>query len=134
MAYVHIATSTTHTIDHFKEANELLAKDGPIEGLIAEAAGSSDQGFHVVSIWESKAPPLPDLESTSGGRVNPSLTLRGASASHPAAYQLRGTDPESRDVRRGRQVTMGNASRYRRDRPRTTRIARRPRRCRSTRP
>jgi hypothetical protein len=55
MAYVHIATSTTQTIDHFNEANELLAKDGPIEGLIAEAAGSSDQGFHVVSIWESKA-------------------------------------------------------------------------------
>ena len=38
MAYVHIATSTSQTIDHFNESNELLAKDGPIEGLIAEAA------------------------------------------------------------------------------------------------
>ncbi len=90
MAYVHIATSTTHTIDHFNEANELLAKDGPIEGLIAEAAGSSDQGFHVVSIWESKAPPLPDLESTSGGRVNPSLTLRGAERVAPSGLSAQG--------------------------------------------
>jgi hypothetical protein len=55
MAYVHITTGTSQTIDHFNESNELLAKDGPIEGLIAEAAGSSDLGFHVVSIWESKA-------------------------------------------------------------------------------
>ena len=55
MAYVHIATSTTQTIDHFNEAMDLLAKDGPLEGLIAQAAGGSDLGFHVVSIWESKA-------------------------------------------------------------------------------
>ena len=44
-------------------ANELLAKDGPIEGLIAEAAGSSDQGFNVGSIWS------PSPTSTGQGRT-----------------------------------------------------------------
>jgi len=55
MAYVHIATGTPQTLDHFNDAMDLLAKDGPLDGLIARAAGGSDLGFHVVSIWESKA-------------------------------------------------------------------------------
>jgi hypothetical protein len=70
MAYVHITTGTVQTIDHFNESNELLAKDGPIEGLIAEAAGSSDQGFHVVSIWESKAH-LDRFEAEAVRRIQP---------------------------------------------------------------
>ena len=51
---IHITTGSAQTIDHFCEVTEKLAEAGPIDGLLAHAVGTSEKGFQVVSIWESK--------------------------------------------------------------------------------
>ena len=55
MAYVHIATTKGHTIEDFRT---VTAKHNPprdIDGLLAWAAGSDQDGLRVVTVWESKA-------------------------------------------------------------------------------
>ena len=55
MTYVHVSTTRGRTIDDFRA---VTAKHNPpqdIDGLLAWAAGSDEDGLHVVSVWESKA-------------------------------------------------------------------------------
>ena len=54
LLFIHITTGSAQTIDHFCEVTEKLAEAGPIDGLLAHAEGTSEKGFQVVSIWESK--------------------------------------------------------------------------------
>ena len=55
MTYVHVSTTRGRTIDDFRA---VTAKHNPpqdIDGLLTWAAGSDDDGLHVVSVWQSKA-------------------------------------------------------------------------------
>lgn len=55
MAYVHITTSEAQTIEDFNGLNAKLRADGPIDGLLFQAAGSTDEGLRIVSVFESEA-------------------------------------------------------------------------------
>jgi heme-degrading monooxygenase HmoA len=55
MAYVHFSKSKGQTIDSFRT---VAAKHNPpedIDGLLAWAAGTDDNGLNVVTVWQSKA-------------------------------------------------------------------------------
>jgi hypothetical protein len=55
MAYVHIAKSKGRSTEDFRT---VAAKHNPpqdIDGLLAWAVGSDENGLHVVTVWESKA-------------------------------------------------------------------------------
>jgi hypothetical protein len=55
MTYVCIHTGPGLTIDDFRA---VCAKHNPpqdIDGLLAWAAGSDENGLHVVSVWQSQA-------------------------------------------------------------------------------
>ena len=55
MAHIHIAATPGVTIDGFRA---VAAKHNPpqdIDGLPAWAAGTDENGLHVVTIWQSKA-------------------------------------------------------------------------------
>ena len=55
MAHIHIARTRGRTTDDFRA---VAAKHNPpqdIDGLLTWAAGSDDDGLHVVSVWQSKA-------------------------------------------------------------------------------
>ena len=55
MAHIHIAGTPGVTIDAFRA---VAAKHNPpqdIDGLLAWAAGTDENGLHVVTVWQSKA-------------------------------------------------------------------------------
>ena len=55
MAHIHIAAAPGVTIDGF---HAVAAKHNPpqdIDGLLAWAAGTDENGLHVVTVWQSKA-------------------------------------------------------------------------------
>jgi heme-degrading monooxygenase HmoA len=55
MAHIHIAATPGVTIEDFRA---VAAKHNPpqdIDGLLAWAAGTDENGLHVVTVWESKA-------------------------------------------------------------------------------
>jgi hypothetical protein len=55
MAHIHIAATPGVTIEGFRA---VAAKHNPpqdIDGLLAWAAGTDENGLHVVTVWESKA-------------------------------------------------------------------------------
>src|ERR1022692_3710660 len=55
MAHIHIAATPGVTIDGFRA---VAAKHNPpqdIDGLLAWAAGTDENGLHVVTVWQSKA-------------------------------------------------------------------------------
>jgi heme-degrading monooxygenase HmoA len=55
MAHVHIATTKGHTIETFRRVSAEHNAPPDVDGLLALAAGSDENGLSVVSIWESKA-------------------------------------------------------------------------------
>jgi heme-degrading monooxygenase HmoA len=55
MAYVHITKSKSHTIETFRTVSAKHNPPQDIDGLLAWAAGSDEDGLHVVTMWESKA-------------------------------------------------------------------------------
>ena len=55
MTYVHFTKSKGQTIENFRM---VAAKHNPpqdIDGLLAWAAGTDENGLHVVTVWQSKA-------------------------------------------------------------------------------
>jgi heme-degrading monooxygenase HmoA len=55
MAHIHFAKSKGQTIEDFRT---VAAKHNPpqdIDGLLAWAAGTDENGLNVVTVWESKA-------------------------------------------------------------------------------
>jgi len=55
MAHIHVSKSKGQTIESFRM---VAAKHNPpqdIDGLLAWAAGTDENGLNVVTVWESKA-------------------------------------------------------------------------------
>jgi hypothetical protein len=55
MAYIHISATRGQTIDDFHTVAAKLNAPQDTDGLLALAAGSDENGLHVVSVWQSKA-------------------------------------------------------------------------------
>ena len=55
MAYIHISATRGQTIDDFRTVSAKNNAPPDIDGLLALAAGSDENGLHVVSVWQSKA-------------------------------------------------------------------------------
>lgn len=55
MAYIHIAASRGVTIDDFRAVSAKHNPPQDIDGLLAWAAGTDENGLHVVTVWQSKA-------------------------------------------------------------------------------
>ena len=55
MAYVHITKSKGRGIEDFRAVSAKHNPPQDIDGLLAWAAGSDEDGLHVVTVWESRA-------------------------------------------------------------------------------
>jgi hypothetical protein len=55
MAYIHITTTRGRTMDDFRTVSAKHNPPQDTDGLLALAAGSDENGLHVVTVWESKA-------------------------------------------------------------------------------
>ena len=55
MAFIHISAVKGRSIEDFRVVSARHNKPQDIDGLLAWAAGSDENGLHVVSVWESKA-------------------------------------------------------------------------------
>ena len=55
MAYIHISATPGVTIDGFRAVSAKHNPPQDIDGLLGWAAGTDDNGLHVVTVWESKA-------------------------------------------------------------------------------
>ena len=55
MTYVHFTKSKGQTIENFRVVSARHNPPQDIDGLLAWAAGTDENGLHVVTVWESKA-------------------------------------------------------------------------------
>jgi hypothetical protein len=55
MGYVHISKSKGRTIEDFRAVSAKHNAPADIDGLLAWAAGSDENGLHVVTVWQSRA-------------------------------------------------------------------------------
>jgi hypothetical protein len=55
MAYIHISATRGQTIDNFRTVSAKLKAPPAVDGLLTLAAGSDENGLHVISVWQSKA-------------------------------------------------------------------------------
>jgi hypothetical protein len=55
MAYVHISATKGRSIEDFRVVSAKHNQPQDIDGLLAWAAGSEDDGLHVVTVWASRA-------------------------------------------------------------------------------
>src|SRR5260370_24683512 len=55
MAYVHITTSKGRGIEDFRTVSAKHSPPQAIDGLLAWAAGSDEDGLHAVTVWQSRA-------------------------------------------------------------------------------
>ncbi len=55
MAHIHIAATPGVTIDGFRAVAAKHSPPQDIDGLLAWAAGTDENGLHVVTVWQSKA-------------------------------------------------------------------------------
>jgi hypothetical protein len=55
MAYIHIAATRGRTIEDFRTVSAKHNAPQDIDGLLAWAAGSDEDGLHVVTVWQSRA-------------------------------------------------------------------------------
>jgi heme-degrading monooxygenase HmoA len=55
MAYIHISATGGATIDDFRAVSAKHDPPQDIDGLLAWAVGTDDNGLHVVTVWQSKA-------------------------------------------------------------------------------
>lgn len=55
MAHIHVARTAGQSIETFRMVSAKHSAPRDIDGLLAMAAGSDEDGLHVVSIWESQA-------------------------------------------------------------------------------
>ena len=53
MQYATVSITADLTVDDYRAVDRILDHQTP-EGLIFEAAGDSDAGLHVISIWQTK--------------------------------------------------------------------------------
>jgi heme-degrading monooxygenase HmoA len=55
MAFVHISATKGRTIEDFRKVSAKHNAPQEIDGLLALAAGSGDDGLNVVSVWQSRS-------------------------------------------------------------------------------
>jgi hypothetical protein len=55
MTYVHFTKSKGQTIENFRMVSARHNPPQDIDGLLAWAAGTDENGLNVVTVWESKA-------------------------------------------------------------------------------
>ena len=55
MAFVNITKSKGRSIEDFRAVSAKHSPPQDIDGLLAWAAGSDENGLHVVTVWQSKA-------------------------------------------------------------------------------
>ena len=55
MAHIHIAATPGVTIDGFRAVAAKHSPPQDIDGLLAWAVGTDEDGLNVVTVWESKA-------------------------------------------------------------------------------
>jgi hypothetical protein len=55
MAYIIMATTHGQTIEGFRAVTEKISPPKEMDGLLAQAVGSDDNGLHVLTVWQSKA-------------------------------------------------------------------------------
>ena len=55
MAHIHISATPGVTIDGFRAVSAKHNPPQDIDGLLAWAAGTDEDGLNVVTVWESKA-------------------------------------------------------------------------------
>ena len=55
MAYIHFAKSKGQSIENFRMVSARHNPPQEIDGLLAWAAGTDENGLNVVTVWESKA-------------------------------------------------------------------------------
>ena len=55
MAYVHITKAKGRTIEDFRAVSAKHNPPQDIDGLLAWAAGTDEDGLNVVTVWQSKA-------------------------------------------------------------------------------
>ena len=55
MAHIHISATPGVTIDGFRAVSAKHNPPQDIDGLLAWAVGSDEDGLHVVSVWQSRA-------------------------------------------------------------------------------
>ena len=54
MAFVHISATKGRTIEDFRTVSAKHNPPQDIDGLLAWAAGSDDNGLNVVTVWQSR--------------------------------------------------------------------------------
>jgi heme-degrading monooxygenase HmoA len=55
MAFVHVTATKGRTIEDFRTVSGKHNAPQDIDGLLAWAAGSDDNGLNVVTVWQSRA-------------------------------------------------------------------------------
>ena len=55
MAHIHVSKSKGQTIENFRMVSARHNPPQDIDGLLAWAAGSDENGLHVVTVWQSRA-------------------------------------------------------------------------------
>jgi len=55
MAFVHVTATKGSTIEDFRMVSAKHNAPQDIDGLLAWAAGSDDNGLNVVTVWQSRA-------------------------------------------------------------------------------
>jgi len=55
MAFIHISATRGKTIDDFRTVSAKHNVPQDIDGLLAWAVGSDENGLHVVTVWQTKA-------------------------------------------------------------------------------
>lgn len=55
MAHIHVSKSKGQTIENFRMVSARHNPPQDIDGLLAWAAGTDENGLHVVTVWQSKA-------------------------------------------------------------------------------
>ena len=80
MAFVHIAKSKGRTIEDFRTVSAKHNPPQDIDGLLAWAAGSDENGLHVVTMWQSRA----HLERWQAEQLFPAFQAVGMAADVPA--------------------------------------------------
>lgn len=55
MAHIHVSKSKGQTIENFRMVSARHNPPQDIDGLLAWAAGTDENGLHVVTVWQSRA-------------------------------------------------------------------------------
>src|ERR1700757_2326437 len=94
MTHIHFSKSKGQTIENFRMVSAKHNPPQDIDGLLAWAAGTDENGLNVVSVWESKA----HLERWTAEQLFPAFAELGLSGV-PAGSEFTEYDAEEFYIR-----------------------------------